>query len=181
MLMMTTPAEIGDTVSLLTEQFGLADAVWVPVRPRKDSVVQDCYKDVERQVAEFGGEIVYGWEVWEWPRIMIAAEFHAVWRSPTGELSDVTIKPDGEQQIVFIPDASRTYNARQIDNLRLALWDHNLVHEFIKVCEQLYRLRDDNRISEQAFIDTNEHKRLKHRKDAIQLKLMSFPRARTNA
>src|SRR5471030_2473882 len=118
MLMMTTPAEIGDTVSLLTERFGLADAVWVPVRPRKDSVVQDCYKDVERQVAEFGGEIVYGWAVWEWPRIMITAEFHAVWKSPTGELSDVTIKPDGEQQIVFIPDARWTYNARQIDNLR---------------------------------------------------------------
>lgn len=139
--------------------------------------MQDCYKDVERQVAEFGGEIVYGWEVWEWPSIMITAEFHAVWRSPAGELNDVTIKPDGEQQIIFIPDANRTYNARQFDNLRLALRDHILVHEFIEVCEQLYRLRDDNRISERAYIVTDEHERLKYRKDAIQRELMKFPRA----
>src|SRR5205085_4684270 len=105
--MMTAPKEIGESVSLLTERFGLSDAVWVPVRPRKDSVVlQNCYKDVERQVVEFGGEIAYGWEVWEWPRIIIEAEFHAVWRSPEGDLTDVTSKADGEQAIVFISDAT---------------------------------------------------------------------------
>ena len=179
--MMTTPKEIGETVKLLRERFNLAEAVWVPSRPRKDSIVQDCYKDVERQVGEFGGEIIYGWEIWEWPRIMIEAEFHAVWKSPTMELIDVTIKPDGEQQIVFIPDATRTYNARQIDNLRLALWNHNLVHEFIQVGEQLYRLFDDNRISElESIFDAAEQERLEHRKFAIQSKLMSYPRARTS-
>lgn len=178
--MMTTPTEIGEAVELLQAKYDLGDAVWVKSRPRADSVVQDCFKDVERQVAAEGGEIVYGWEIWEWPRIMIEAEFHAVWRSPAGELEDVTIKPDGESEILFIADSRRTYVGRQVDNLRLALWNHNLVHEYIRAHEAAFRLFDDNRISElEASIDPDEYERLERLKIALQCKLMSFPRART--
>ena len=176
---MTTPAENGESVELLRKRFHLGEALWVPSLPRNDSIVQDCYKDVERQVTDFGGAIVYGWEIWEWPRIMIEGEFHAVWKSPDSELIDVTAKPDGEKTILFIPDPSRVYESRQIDNIRLALWDHNLVHDFIQVSEDLFRLFDEGRVSELAsIVDSDEQERLEYRKAAIQKKLMSFPRAR---
>jgi hypothetical protein len=164
--MLTTPKAIGESVTVLAEKFGLSEEpVWVPVR--------------SRQVAEFGGEIVYGWQIWEWPRIMVEGEFHAVWRSPTGELLDVSTKPDGETQILFIPDPTRRYEARQIDNCRLALWDHNLVHDFITLSERLHQIFDEGRISELASsIDAEEYTALELRRASIQKKLMSFPRAR---
>lgn len=36
---------------------------------------------------------------------MLTAEFHGVWRSPSGELVDITPKPRRETRIVFVADA----------------------------------------------------------------------------
>jgi hypothetical protein len=179
--MLTTPAEIGLAVAQLRERFALGEAIWVPVRSRRDSVRQDCFKDVERQVAENGGEIIYGWQIWEWPRMMIEGEFHAVWRSPGGEIIDITIKPDGEERILFIPDPTRVYSGRQLDNIRLALWDYHLVHEYIAVLQQQYKMLDENRISEVQSLATDEYMRIESRREAIVSRLMSFPRARAIA
>ena len=180
---MNAPQEIGKTVQQFCNYFSLGEeAVWVPVDPRADSTFGDCFKDVERQVSEKGGDIVYGWIVWEWPRILIEGEFHAVWKSPVGKLIDLTTKPDGEQRIVFVPDPQRSYEGRQRDNLRLALWDHNLVHEFIEAHKQMHELFERNRISELASaVDVDEHARLQERIAATYMKLMSFPRARSTS
>lgn len=181
MSMSTTPAEIGHAVLQLQERFALGTAIWVPVRPRHDSVLNDCYNDVERQIAEFGGEIIYGWQVWEWPRMMIEGEFHAVWKSPAGEMIDITIKPDGEERILFIPDPTRIYRGRQFDNIRLALWDYHLVHEYIAVLQQKFTILDENRISEVQSLATDEYVRIESRREVIVSTLMSFPRARAIA
>ena len=179
---MTTPKEIGDAVKRLRSAFGLGmEPTWVHVQSRADAGDRDCYKDVERQIAEFGGEIVYGWQVWEWPRIIIEGEFHAVWRSPEGSLIDVSLKPDGEDRIVFVPDVTRRYEGRQRDNIRLALWTHPLVHRFMEACAAIHHELDENRIGEiHAWVDTEKMATLEQRKFELQLKLMRLPRGRSN-
>jgi hypothetical protein len=62
-----------------------------------------CHANVFHCVRERGGERVNGWIIWEC--VMFAeAEFHAVWRSPTGTLIDITPRLDAEATILFLPD-----------------------------------------------------------------------------
>ena len=176
--MLTTPSEIGGAVDALQKRFTLGPAFWVPVEARPDSTPGECYGDVERQAQEYGGGIVYGWTVWEWPRIMVEGEFHAVWKNPAGGLRDVSHKTDQEQRILFIPDIARTYQGHRIDNLRLALWDYPLVHEFIRLAEERARMMDAGRINERDFRVSREAAlKLEFRSSAVLKKLMSFPRA----
>jgi len=58
-------------------------------------------------VEEQGGAVQHGWALWEWPRVMVEAEFHAVWRSPDGSRLDVTPREDSQQRILFVSHAER--------------------------------------------------------------------------
>jgi hypothetical protein len=62
----------------------------------------NCHTNVFHLVREHGGERVNGWIIWEGR--FAEAEFHAVWRSPEGELYDVTPRADGEKTVLFLPD-----------------------------------------------------------------------------
>ena len=66
-----------------------------------------CADGVLEKLNHDSGSIVFGWTIWEWPQVLLTAEFHAVWESPSYELLDITPKPQGETSIIFIPD--RTY------------------------------------------------------------------------
>jgi hypothetical protein len=63
-----------------------------------------CSDGVLEKMKHDGGSIVFGWTLWEWPGAMLTAEFHSVWRSPDEDLCDITPKPQGEMDIVFVPD-----------------------------------------------------------------------------
>ncbi|EHR6439713.1 hypothetical protein HYO29_04070 [Vibrio parahaemolyticus] len=51
-----------------------------------------CYWNVDELVRNYGGEAVYGWQFFIWPKRYIEAMHHAVWRTPDGKLFDVTEK-----------------------------------------------------------------------------------------
>jgi len=82
-----------------------------------------------------GGSIQYGWLLWEWPHVYIEAEFHSVWRDADGVLHEVTSSPEGAVEILFLPDDSRRYEGKHIDNVRLAIRDDLLVHNYIRLAE----------------------------------------------
>ena len=63
-----------------------------------------CSIGVQRKVQADGGAAVFGWTIWQWAGLFLNAEFHSVWRSPAGKLEDITPKPQGELQILFVPD-----------------------------------------------------------------------------
>lgn len=117
------------------------EPVRLPVTPHADAVHAECYANVEARVAAEGGTVQYGWQIWEWPHVLVEAEFHAVWRSPTGELRDITPRHDAETEILFLPDARRTYKGVPIDNVRMAIRDDLIVHDFIAAAEEMTRLR----------------------------------------
>lgn len=137
MRMLTTPTTITPEILALCQRLGCTSVPeFVPVETHLEAEESDCFIDVEKQRNDHGGDSVIGWQIWEWPGVMIEAEFHAVWRSPRGRLVDVSYKPDGERQILFVPDPVRTYTGRKLDNVRAPVWNNPLVHEFIAVNEE---------------------------------------------
>ncbi|QLL14263.1 SEC-C metal-binding domain-containing protein [Pseudomonas chlororaphis] len=106
-----------------------AELIYVPVEPTSDSAPNECYSNVERLVKEEGGRKIMGWQVWEWPGYFAEAEYHAVWESPTNGLIDVT--PKTEKQILFIADSKINFTGERINNIRSALIDAEVVHDFI--------------------------------------------------
>ncbi|WP_268798047.1 SEC-C domain-containing protein [Pseudomonas huanghezhanensis] len=99
------------------------------------SLPSECFENVKRKVAVAGGQAVFGWQIWEWPGVLVEAEFHSVWQSPAGELFDITPKLENERQIVFVAELGKTYKGERVDNWRKALIDNRIVHDFIRLCE----------------------------------------------
>jgi len=132
MTITTTPSVISEEIHELCESITSAcKPRYVPVRPVQDAILNDCFHNVERQVEAHRGEIVYGWAVWCWISVMVEAEFHAVWKSPNGELIDVTPKQHGEKEILFLEDTEARYEGRAPDNKRLPLREDPLIVDFI--------------------------------------------------
>jgi hypothetical protein len=98
----------------------------------------ECIPNIEKVIELFGGDIVYGWNLIESLRgVMIEAEFHAVWVSDEGRLLDVTPKQlSGMDSVtVFLADPELIYEGQQIDNVRVALQDDQLIRSYIKTAE----------------------------------------------
>lgn len=80
-----------------------------------------CFDNVSRCVERAGGQACIGWAIWEWPGVFIEAERHCVWRTPAGELLDIT-KPKGDcRSILFQPDPAGVMERHVVDNVRQAL------------------------------------------------------------
>ncbi|MBX9624339.1 MAG: hypothetical protein K2X82_11075 [Gemmataceae bacterium] len=141
----TTPNELTPDV---TELCGAirpgVDPVYVPVRPEPGCTVSNCYPNVTRVVAERGGSQVYGWALWRQPGFMVEAEHHAAWRTPDGELIDVTPHADGEARILFLPDPGRVWEGVTIPNVRRPLTNHPLMAGYLWTCGALDRLRAEH-------------------------------------
>lgn len=138
----TSPTRVTQHVRRLKKQISNSlEPILVPVSPRHSSKPRDCFADVAEQIQELGGTIQYGWTVWEWPEVLIEGEFHGIWRSPTGELVDVSQKPDGEKQIMFIPDTKRIFLEKPLDNIRLPIGKDWRIKRFIELHEKFYKLK----------------------------------------
>jgi hypothetical protein len=126
----------------LRDHLGLSsEPVFVPVEVNAAAIHGDCFKNVSEKIATSGGQLQYGWTVWESPDQLIEGEFHAVWVSPEDRFVDVTPKPDGEKKIVFIPDQKRTYKGIPIDNVYIPLSDDPLLLENIRRNKEYTKLR----------------------------------------
>lgn len=106
-----TPSEISLGVIDFCRSVQPAElAMFVPVCPDDESAEKDCFYSVAKRCERLGGNIVYGWNIWTWPSVWLKAEHHAVWRSPTGDLVDITPKANEVSEILFLPDASKPYD-----------------------------------------------------------------------
>lgn len=94
---------------------------YIPVEPLPGEKGNECFVIVERQISKYGGSQQIGWTIWEWPKVFIEAEFHAVWRQDDHLLIDLTPKPIPMLRILFVSDHKRKYKGRQIDNIRKPL------------------------------------------------------------
>jgi hypothetical protein len=98
----TSPVEITPTIEDFARKLG-GTPVIVPVVHDQYGLHGWCSDGVIEKVRHEGGAVVFGWTIWEWPGVILNGEFHAVWANQNGTLLDITPKPQGEQQIIFVP------------------------------------------------------------------------------
>lgn len=102
----TTPTEISTAATEFARELGGGVPRFVPVSTDACGLYGWCSDGVLEKVKRDGGQIVFGWTIWEWPEVMLTAEFHAIWSGTNGKLIDITPKPQGETSILFVADGS---------------------------------------------------------------------------
>lgn len=122
---------------------------FVNISPGTGGEINECFGTVAAHIEQHGGSVQHGWALWEWPGVMIEAEFHAVWRALDNSLLDVTPREDSEQRVLFLPDPTRTFDGSAVDNVRLALTDDPRAADFIRLAEQKYEILNRGRRAHQ--------------------------------
>jgi hypothetical protein len=110
--------------------------VFIGIRQEAGCEPLDCFDCVKRKVARDGGRIQHGWTIWEWPRVYLEAEHHAVFEPPAGP-PWLDITPSTSPEInsrLFLPDNTAVYDFENEgvlrDNIRSALSDDPLIQKF---------------------------------------------------
>jgi hypothetical protein len=100
----TTPPIITNEVRDFAASLAKGAPVYVPVIEDHHGLFGWCSDGVGSKIAADGGTFAYGWTIWEWPGVLLTAEFHAVWCDDAGNFFDITPKPGGETRILFLHD-----------------------------------------------------------------------------
>lgn len=158
-MMTTTPLEISRPIKRLVERVVPGgSAIYLPVTPEPGAVVNECFPNVETKIERAGGQMLCGWQLWEWPHVLVEAEFHAVWMSPAGDLVEITPKPQQESKILFVPDPKLRYQRLSKDNVRLALRDDLVIRHFIRASEMIVRVMNKGeRSSQYGYVSVPAH------------------------
>ena len=123
-----------------------ADPVLVRIGANHSDQPSDCFFNVRRRIGREGGSIRFGWALWEWPRVFIEAEHHAVFAPPDDEpWQDVTpCEIPGCRRRLFLPDDTAVYDfeneGRLRDNVRMALSSSPLVQAMFDASAERVRI-----------------------------------------
>lgn len=110
-----------ETLNLCQKIVPDVNPIWVNNALFTGAEEKDCFINVERIIEKNGGRAVFGWTIWQVPGVFIEAEFHCVWEKETGLMLNVTPYPYRLDNILFLPDHTRVYTGRQLDNVRQSL------------------------------------------------------------
>lgn len=102
----TTPTVISPQVIGLCESLKANRPCYVPVQQDQQGIYGFCNDGVMDKIKADGGAVMFGWIIWEYPKLYLAAEFHALWVDPAGTFIDIRPKPAGETRVVFAADPS---------------------------------------------------------------------------
>ena len=114
--------------------------VLVPCRPEPYAEAGECHASAAEKVKRNGGSIQHGWIIWEIPPWEICAEFHSVWRSDEGFLLDVTPALHDGSRVLFLPDARRTYEGRNIEAVHYPYSDTSICREYAELAAAQTRI-----------------------------------------
>jgi len=123
--------------------------VVVDCRPLAGQPVNECFAIVEQQVAAGGGQQLTGWAIWEVEGVFIGAEFHAVWQQPGGGLVCITPRMHWFPSILFVPDSTRKYTGRQVDNFRQALVKDHDVNRLLHLWRRRFDMLNEGDMANQ--------------------------------
>ena len=136
-----TPSRIDRHVRELLLKLGSPGAPqYVPVIPESYAKVNECLEAVSEKIRRADGDIAFGWCIWKTP-LMTEAEFHAVWKSPSGELIDATPKEPPEERILFVGHGRNLWlDAANVDNVRINNTGSPIVDDLILVNEAIFAI-----------------------------------------
>ena len=119
---------------------------FLKVTPEKWTDVNHCFYNVKEKCKANGGSIQYGWAIWEWPTVMLEAEFHAVWESPDRRLKDISARNDGVEKVLFLKDQDRKFvfsiEGYRVDNKRKPFSNHPIIIEFIQLAKTKFAIEE---------------------------------------
>lgn len=75
----------------------------VPVSPRPGFEPGHCWYNSKIHSDATGGSVVFGWALYAEHDARLMAQHHAVWKTPDGDLVDVTPNP-WVAEVLFLPD-----------------------------------------------------------------------------
>lgn len=123
--------------------------VSVSCEPLANQPMNECFAVIPQHVLAAGGEQLLGWAIWEYPGIFIEAEFHAVWRDPSGRLLDLSPRPIAFDKITFLPDQNAEYCDRQVDNIRKPLIDDPSLTRFLYLAKKRFNIMNTGDLADQ--------------------------------
>jgi len=113
---------------------------FVSIKAENYSTINNCFYNLIDKVAIDKGEIIYGWKIHQ-TGLLVEAERHAVWKSPIGELIDITPDIERNEKTLFLEeDKGWIYQGQYTDNIRINITDNPLVDDFILLCETITKL-----------------------------------------
>ncbi len=136
----TTPRVITPQIRELCHSISKYEPMFVPVVVNPGNVLNECFYNVDTYIKNHFGQRILGWSIWQRDNVLIEAEAHAIWKSPTGDMIDVTPHPNNEATILFLIDHQMKYEGNCIPNLRRALTSSLLVAEFITLFDERDRI-----------------------------------------
>jgi hypothetical protein len=174
----TTPQVVSQEISKFCE--GIVPGgvpVFVPVRPVAGAEENGCHVNVAGHVKENGGEAVFGWIVWQ-SRVLLHAEAHCNWRSPHGEMIDITPKLPREAKVLFLPDPDMKWEGRVIPSCRAARIDSPKAHDLVRLLEESDRIQARYRTFERfSFRDEQRILSLQVQADSLTLEIERMVRS----
>lgn len=101
---LTTPSEITEDIVKFCQTISESNPFFIQCTPELWSRQSCCEQNVEEYISLHGGESLFGYKIWAHLPHYIEAERHAIWKS--GDTTkDVSFNADGEESILFLPDA----------------------------------------------------------------------------
>lgn len=128
-----TPQIITEQIMELCQSISEYQPIYVPVKASSKSRFNECFPNVAEYVEEYGGQSVFGRCIWQRANVLIEAEAHAVWKSPNGDLIDITPHINEEKSILFLIEPQMVYRGNIIPSIRKELTSSPLVAEFISL------------------------------------------------
>ncbi len=116
-------------------------SVIVDIKPEEGMKVNDWKANVDAKVKADGGETLEGWAIWYQEGVIVEGEAVAIWKSPSGELVDITPREDENPQIMFLEEAGIWKDGGPVASKRMALSDSLFARVMFKMGEWRDRLR----------------------------------------
>jgi hypothetical protein len=113
----------------------------VPVRPQDGCLIARCFPNVEQMIRSSAGSLIQGWDISHIPKIHLEATWHAVWKSPHGDIVDVTPQESGQSVILFLPDVHLAYNGSLVPSKRFSIGDIALIRRYWDLSDAINKLR----------------------------------------
>lgn len=157
------PSRISDPIrSLCAELSPGHKPSYVAVRPDPGAPPIECFPNVNAKIKRDSGAIVYGWAIWEWPRVFIEAEHHAVWTDGHG-LLDVTPHVPPTEKILFLPDPRRAYDyvsQKRLGNVKRAIGNSPAIPRWFEAVDRLHHYIETSSVGLVANMDAATFERL---------------------
>jgi len=131
--------------------------VKIPYEPEFGAVSGDCYINIEKKIKQSGGKIQYGWNIRQINNLFLEAEFHAVWKSDSCELLDITPQESEAKHIIFLPDMKREYQGRQVSNIFMNISGNTLIDDYISIFEAIFYMENKGGRAEQHGLVLNQY------------------------